>query len=655
MQSTPPTVGRSSFSCRLPETVLRLLRREAHTAQTAEHRFHWHLAQLPLIVDMYEKVCQFFHGQCDTSHRDRSNGQRLSMTLANVQALNLGPNPYMIPKALKAEGKRQFDQTKLRDSDTTSSTTEAYNSLTGISPSTGANGANIEKSSSSDVSVRPQSTQMNEVVGTPASQTTGGTDHDTKLQVSTPQSVVQTPRPTVGQDPVMPTQDTNDAKAGIGGQPLAHGPTSINFISTTSIISTRSSSGNDNRANTGLLSLPRSSSQESHTFPSVSVAVITGTGASSQTTTASLSKTDGSKPTGKTSSSDVLGHTDPQNDGGLPVTSDVPIHISKTNTTGMTASTREPAVQDPDIVTESTSPPPAAVPSGLSSIGTQFRTPASMRGASTTKSSPLSSVPLVDIPTTTWTAALKDYKLEIVTSPGWTSDTLITTTSPGSDHPTLVPVFANCEGCGPGGSLIVFGDFRPSISYHLPKLPGFPQVPRFHLPCIAFCPSSSGSSPGSTPPKAGPPKREEEDKEDDKDKGKDKENDDKKDKTDEQDDQQSTSSPTATTSSLTSCTAAGDHFDCTRTITGTTSGPTSGRSSSSSSTETSSTTGTGSPLITDTAYIDDRPTDIKAQDKNVDQYLLAAYSSIGIADEQFDAESTPSTTPAISTTSSSTH
>ena len=106
--------------------------------------------------------------------------------------------------------------------------------------------------------------------------------------------------------------------------------------------------------------------------------------------------------------------------------------------------------------------------------------------------------------------ALPDLKIEVATNPAWTSDTLITTTLPGSNEPTVVPVFTNCEDCGPGGSLVVLGSFKPGISYHLPKLPEFPPIPRFHLPCIAFCPSSGGPAPGGKPPKPGPPKKEDE-------------------------------------------------------------------------------------------------------------------------------------------------
>ncbi|KAI4181786.1 MAG: hypothetical protein LQ346_006703 [Caloplaca aetnensis] len=213
-----------------------------------------------------------------------------------------------------------------------------------------------------------------------------------------------------------------------------------------------------------------------------------------------------------------------------------------------------------------------------------------------------------DVPTATWTTTPPDFKEVVVTNTEWTRDTLITTTSPGSDQPTVVPVFANCEGCGPGGSLVVFGVSIPLISYHLPKIPGFPPIPRFHLPCVLFCPSSDGPPPGSSsnhdndkPPQPGPPEREEEKGDDDK-------NDDKND--DQEDDQQSTTSQSS-----------------------------SATSSTSSSTETSSSTGTGGPVVTETAYIDERPTGGFAggDDMDMNQYLLAAYTSLGIADEQFDS------------------
>lgn len=61
-------------------------------------------------------------------------------------------------------------------------------------------------------------------------------------------------------------------------------------------------------------------------------------------------------------------------------------------------------------------------------------------------------------------------------------------------------------------------------------------------------------------------------------------------------------------------------------------------------------------VITDTAYIDDRPTDIIDRGGDAGQYLLAVYSSLGIADEQFDSMSIPNHTevPSSSSVSAST-
>ncbi|KAL8894393.1 MAG: hypothetical protein Q9192_004356 [Flavoplaca navasiana] len=276
------------------------------------------------------------------------------------------------------------------------------------------------------------------------------------------------------------------------------------------------------------------------------------------------------------------------------------------------------------------------------------------------------------IPTATWTTAPPDVKLQVMTNPAWSSDTLVTTTLPGSNEPIVAPVFANCDGCGPGGSLVVLGGFNPGISYNLPKIPGFPSVPRFHLPCIAFCPSPGGPSPGGTPPKPGPPKREDEngktiednggeqndekgnnkddnngddnggdkndDKSDDKndeentnqddqqnDEQEDDQNDEEREDEDE-DEQQNSSSQTAEPTSSTSPTS---------------SAPSSTSSSTSSSSSSSTSSGTEISVVTDTAYINVRPTDIFSRDPEMEQYLLAAYSSLGIADDQVDSEPVP--------------
>ncbi|KAL8844637.1 MAG: hypothetical protein Q9176_001149 [Flavoplaca citrina] len=313
-----------------------------------------------------------------------------------------------------------------------------------------------------------------------------------------------------------------------------------------------------------------------------------------------------------------------------------------------------------------------------------LKIPASQGLQTNTDNPPTLSGDILGIPTATWTTAPHDVKLQVMTNPAWSSDTLVTTTFPGNNEPIVAPVFANCDGCGPGGSLVVFGSFDPGLSYNLPKIPGFPSVPRFHLPCIAFCPSPGGPSPGGTPPKPGPPKREDEngktiednggkkndnkgndkddnngddngddkndDKSDDKndeentnqdDQQNDKQQDDQNDKEegdedkedDEEDEQQSTSSQTAEPTSSTGPTSTAPSSTGSSTSSSTSS---SSSSSSSSSTEISA--------VTDTAYINVRPTDIFVRDPEMDQYLLAAYSSLGIADDQVDTEPVPTAT-----------
>ncbi|KAL9037199.1 MAG: hypothetical protein Q9180_003854, partial [Flavoplaca navasiana] len=101
-----------------------------------------------------------------------------------------------------------------------------------------------------------------------------------------------------------------------------------------------------------------------------------------------------------------------------------------------------------------------------------LKIPASQGLQTTTDNPPTLSGDILGIPTATWTTAPPDVKLQVMTNPAWSSDTLVTTTLPGSNEPIVAPVFANCDGCGPGGSLVVIGSFNPGISYNLPKIPG---------------------------------------------------------------------------------------------------------------------------------------------------------------------------------------
>ena len=598
-------------------------------------------------------------------------------------------------------------QTSIAMSNPTSSTTKFYNSLTGISPSTGANAATFQGLSSLAASLPTQSTQLDKADGTPPGKIHDISVHNTNNQVSMahssdrPFEAFHNPSSTTKGAPVIPIQGADDGTSSIDGRPLATKSSPTMVIPTISTVSSQGSSEIDYSVSKGFPSSVNPSHSELQTSSSLSATFTRGilTDSSSPTETAPFSETDGFLP--------------------MPLVSDVPVLASSIDAGAPTASIKKSTVGSPSKLTYPTPSTQLSVFNGPSPVGTRFSTPASITGASTigtfgtaasmdgiadtsvtsltgapsnrkttlpeisgptqrTKitlgSSPLRSGPIFDVPTATWTTAPPDLKLEIVTDPAWTSDPLITTTLPGSDQPTLVPVFASCEGCGPGGSLVVLGAFKPLISYHLPNVPGFPPIPRFHLPCIAFCPSSGGPSPGGTPPKPGPPKREEEQKDDDDNKGEDKQDDETENQTDEQeneqdddqdddedddqddddeddqdddqDDQHSTASPTAETSSRPPCTAASSSGCTTQpsTTTGTSSG-------SSSSTGTSSPTGTGSPRITDTIYINERPTDVQVQDRDMEQYLIAACSSLGIADEQFDSTSIPMATTAMPTTS----
>jgi hypothetical protein len=93
--------------------------------------------------------------------------------------------------------------------------------------------------------------------------------------------------------------------------------------------------------------------------------------------------------------------------------------------------------------------------------------------------------------TSTLTVPPETFSPTTVSNDDWTTNTWITTTSEGSDEPTVVPVLIDCPGCGgKGHGIVVFG-FPPTPN----TLSKFPGLPKFSFPCIP------GISPGySSPP-----------------------------------------------------------------------------------------------------------------------------------------------------------
>ena len=278
-------------------------------------------------------------------------------------------------------------------------------------------------------------------------------------------------------------------------------------------------------------------------------------------------------------------------------------------------------------------------------------------------------VPGVNLPKTTQTTAPPGYSLEVVSDAAWKSDTVITTNVQGTEQPTVVPVFANCDGCGPEGALVVLGAFKPDISYDLPKIPGLPSVPSFYMPCVLLCGSPSGGKPGPPVRKDGGGRgddedgnnddtddnddensddddddndsgddddHEDDDQDDDEEEGEDEGDDDEDEDEDEDDDeQQSTGNPTTQPSTTTTGAT---------TAASTGSGPS---STSFQSSVVSSSTGTKVPMTTDTIYIDKRSTDVQAPDEEMNLYLRSAYSSLGYLDDEDDTLSAPATTSAM--------
>jgi hypothetical protein len=85
--------------------------------------------------------------------------------------------------------------------------------------------------------------------------------------------------------------------------------------------------------------------------------------------------------------------------------------------------------------------------------------------------------------TSTLTEPPADFSPTTVSNDDWTTNTWITTTSEGSDEPTVVPVLVGCPGCGGSGHGIVIFGFPP-IPNTLFNFPKFPNLPKFSFPCI---------------------------------------------------------------------------------------------------------------------------------------------------------------------------
>lgn len=108
--------------------------------------------------------------------------------------------------------------------------------------------------------------------------------------------------------------------------------------------------------------------------------------------------------------------------------------------------------------------------------------------------------------TSTLTAPPETFTPTTVSNDDWTTNTWITTTSEGSDEPTIVPVLVGCPRCGGSGhGIVIFG--LPPIPNTLFKFPGLPEV---SLPCIPSV------SPGcNSPPKTHDDKKSDDDDDDD--------------------------------------------------------------------------------------------------------------------------------------------
>lgn len=98
--------------------------------------------------------------------------------------------------------------------------------------------------------------------------------------------------------------------------------------------------------------------------------------------------------------------------------------------------------------------------------------------------------------TSTLTSAPSDFSTEAATNTAWQGNTWVTTEKNGK--PTIVPVIVGCPDCGGDDGGIILWNL-PEIPYVEFQFPGFPKLPKFHLPCLKiFGITLSGSC--NTPP-----------------------------------------------------------------------------------------------------------------------------------------------------------
>ncbi|KAJ3547886.1 hypothetical protein NM208_g1284 [Fusarium decemcellulare] len=197
---------------------------------------------------------------------------------------------------------------------------------------------------------------------------------------------------------------------------------------------------------------------------------------------------------------------------------------SSSETTGQGTSTE---TDDPNETTTSMDPEnPTAAPTITDSTPPQTTEP----GVTTTPG-PISTTKSEDDDgiTSTLTVPPETFSPTTVSNDEWTTNTWITTTSEGSDEPTVVPVLVGCPECGGDGHGIVIFGFPPTPNTVI-NIPGFPS---FSFPCI----------PGLTPGCGSPPESHDDNGSD--------ENEDDNDDEDEDDEEEEQSSSTTCTDTIT--------------------------------------------------------------------------------------------------------
>ncbi|KAF4473014.1 hypothetical protein FALBO_105 [Fusarium albosuccineum] len=381
----------------------------------------------------------------------------------------------------------------------TGSASTTFNSETGTSTQSG--------SVSTDTAETGGNGQDTETGSVSASATTTGSENIPSNSGSTELETSETKTTGANEETGTSTDDTNTA-------------TETTSIETTATDDGQSSFGS------------QTTEPNTHANGSTTVGVTTSTGGSQDETSS-----DGSDTT-SIASTTTADDTTETNSG--PATGD-PAPSSETSASQPEPSSSETAGQETSTETDDTNGTTASIdpenPTATLTI-TDSASPQTTEPGATITPGPISTTKSEDDDgiTSTLTVPPESFSPTTVSNDEWTTNTWITTTSEGSDEPTVVPVLVGCPECGGDGHGVVIFGFPPTPNTVI-NIPGFPS---FSFPCI----------PGLTPGCNSPPKSHDDNGSDENEDDND-DNDDDDDEDDEEDDEEEQSSSTTCTDTIT--------------------------------------------------------------------------------------------------------